>query len=46
MLTTWINVKELVRLALDENKSLGIMRLDYCSSRPNESAINGFHPHK
>ncbi|MBP3907588.1 hypothetical protein [Turicibacter sanguinis] len=36
MLTTWINVKELVRLGLDENKSLGIMRLDYCSSRPNE----------
>ena len=36
MLTTWINVKELVRLGLDEDKSLGIMRLDYCSSRPNE----------
>ena len=36
MLTKWINVKELVRLGLDENKSLGIMRLDYCSSRPNE----------
>lgn len=36
MLTKWINVKELVRLELDENKSLGIMRLDYCGSRTNE----------
>ena len=36
MLSKWINVKELVRLGLDEDKSLGIMRLDYCSSRPNE----------
>ena len=36
MLTTWINVKELVRLGLEEDKSLGIMRVDYCSSRPNE----------
>ena len=36
MLKTWKNVKELVRLGLDEDKSLGIMRLDYCSSRPNE----------
>ena len=36
MLKTWTNVKELVLLGLEENKSLGIMRLDYCSSRPNE----------
>ena len=25
----WINVKELVRLDLDESKSLGMMRLDW-----------------
>ena len=42
MLTKWINVKELVRLGLDENKSLGIMRLDYCSSRPNEVCNHWF----
>ena len=29
----WINVKELVRLDLDESKSLGIMRLDWSGSR-------------
>ena len=32
----WINVKELVRLDLDESKSLGIMRLDWSGSRIDE----------
>ncbi|EGC92670.1 hypothetical protein HMPREF9402_2874 [Turicibacter sp. HGF1] len=28
----WINVKQLKRLGLDENKGLGIMRIDWCGS--------------
>ena len=32
----WINVKELVRLDLNESKSLGIMRLDWSGSRGDE----------
>ena len=28
----WINVKQLKRLGLDENKALGIMRIDWCGS--------------
>lgn len=32
----WINVKELVRLGLDEFKSIGMMRLDWVGSRKDE----------
>ena len=39
----WINVKELIRLELDESKSLGIMRLDWSGSRIDE-VCNQWYP--
>lgn len=39
----WINVKELVRLDLDESKSLGIMRLDWSGSRI-DGVCNQWYP--
>ena len=39
----WVNVKELVRLDLDESKSLGIMRLDWSGSRVDE-VCNQWYP--
>lgn len=32
MFSQWINVKQLKQLRLDKNKSLGIMRIDWCGS--------------